>query len=116
MKVALVVEAGDVKQVHGNGRIGFGGNININPIWIWLIFNQDFCVLLGYGADAICPYMVYETCYRLRIMGLLDKALTDDDVFQGYKAGIERGIYKVMAKMGISTLHSYKVSIFDLKI
>lgn len=91
MKVALVVEAGDVKQVH------------------------DFCVLLGYGADAICPYMVYETCYRLRTMGLLDKSLTDDDVFQGYKAGIERGIYKVMAKMGISTLHSYKgAQIFEI--
>jgi glutamate synthase domain-containing protein 2 len=42
-------------------------------------------------------------------MGLLDKTLQDDAVFQGYKAGIERGIYKVMAKMGISTLHSYKV-------
>uniref|UniRef100_A0A914H2C3 Glutamate synthase n=1 Tax=Globodera rostochiensis TaxID=31243 RepID=A0A914H2C3_GLORO len=42
MRVALIVESGEVKQVH------------------------DFCVLLGYGADAICPYMVYETCYRLR--------------------------------------------------
>uniref|UniRef100_A0A1I8BEV8 Glutamine amidotransferase type-2 domain-containing protein n=1 Tax=Meloidogyne hapla TaxID=6305 RepID=A0A1I8BEV8_MELHA len=91
MKVALIIESGEVKQVH------------------------DFCVLLGYGADAICPYMVYETCYRLRTMGLLDKNLTDDDVVQGYKAGIERGIYKVMAKMGISTLHSYKgAQIFEI--
>jgi glutamate synthase (NADPH/NADH) len=40
MKVALFVESGEVKQVH------------------------DFCVLLGYGADAICPYMVFESCYR----------------------------------------------------
>uniref|UniRef100_A0A915NBS4 RING-type domain-containing protein n=1 Tax=Meloidogyne javanica TaxID=6303 RepID=A0A915NBS4_MELJA len=91
MKVALIIESGEVKQVH------------------------DFCVLLGYGADAICPYMVYETCYRLRTMGLLDKNLSDDDVVQGYKAEIERGIYKVMAKMGISTLHSYKgVQIFEI--
>jgi len=79
-------------------------------------FYLDFCVLLGYGADAICPYMVYETCYRLRTMGLLDKNLTDDDVVQGYKAGIERGIYKVMAKMGISTLHSYKVVRFPFSV
>lgn len=41
---------------------------------------HDFCVLLGYGADAICPYMVYETCYRLRNMGLIEHNLTDDKV------------------------------------
>uniref|UniRef100_A0A1I7SQC1 glutamate synthase (NADH) n=1 Tax=Bursaphelenchus xylophilus TaxID=6326 RepID=A0A1I7SQC1_BURXY len=91
MNVALFVESGEVKQVH------------------------DFCVLLGYGADAICPYMVFETCHRLRNMGLIDKSLTDDEVFHGYKAGIERGIFKVMAKMGISTLHSYKgAQIFEI--
>lgn len=56
MKVALIVESGEVKQVH------------------------DICVLLGYGADAICPYMVFETCHRLRNMGLIDKELTDDAV------------------------------------
>lgn len=56
MKVALVVESGEVKQVH------------------------DFCVLLGYGADAICPYLVFETCHRLRLMGLIDKDLNDDVV------------------------------------
>ena len=100
MKVALIVESGEVKQVHGK---------MVMNILEQILYIPDFCVLLGYGADAICPYMVYETCYRLRIMGLLDKTLTDDDVVQGYKAGIERGIYKVMAKMGISTLHSYKV-------
>ncbi|VDM96299.1 unnamed protein product [Thelazia callipaeda] len=84
MKVALIVESGQVKVVH------------------------DFCVLLGYGADAICPYLVYESCHRLRNMGLFDADINDEQVFQGYKAGIERGIFKVMAKMGISTLHSYK--------
>uniref|UniRef100_A0AC34QHY5 Glutamate synthase n=1 Tax=Panagrolaimus sp. JU765 TaxID=591449 RepID=A0AC34QHY5_9BILA len=91
MKVALVVESGEVKQVH------------------------DFCVLLGYGADAVCPYIVYETCFRLRSMGLIEKELTDDIIYNGYKAGIERGIFKVMAKMGISTLHSYKgAQIFEI--
>ncbi|MFH4973848.1 hypothetical protein AB6A40_000557 [Gnathostoma spinigerum] len=83
-KVALIVESGEVKVVH------------------------DFCVLLGFGADAVCPYLVFETCHRLRTMGLFDKEINDEQVYQGYKAGIERGIFKVMAKMGISTLHSYK--------
>ncbi|EYB90152.1 hypothetical protein Y032_0223g2677 [Ancylostoma ceylanicum] len=91
MKVAIIVESGEAKVVH------------------------DFCVLLGFGADAICPYMVFETMYRLRHLGLLDKELNDDMVFQGYRQGVERGIFKVMAKMGISTLHSYKhAQIFEI--
>ncbi|VDM52133.1 unnamed protein product [Angiostrongylus costaricensis] len=91
MKVAIIVESGEAKVVH------------------------DFCVLLGFGADAICPYMVFETMYRLRNLGLLDKELNDDMVFQGYRQGVERGIFKVMAKMGISTLHSYKhAQIFEI--
>ncbi|TMS36388.1 hypothetical protein L596_003563 [Steinernema carpocapsae] len=91
MKVALIVESGEVKFVH------------------------DFCVLLGFGADAICPYLVFESCYRLRNMGLIESELTEELIFQGYRAGIERGIFKVMAKMGISTLHSYKgAQIFEV--
>ncbi|CAJ0583810.1 unnamed protein product, partial [Mesorhabditis spiculigera] len=91
MKVALIVESGDARVVH------------------------DFCVLLGFGADAICPYMVFETCFRLRNMGLIDKELNDDMVFDGFRQAVERGIFKVMAKMGISTLHSYKhAQIFEI--
>lgn len=41
---------------------------------------HDFCALLGYGGDAICPYMVFETCYRLRNMGLIDNSFNDDQV------------------------------------
>lgn len=83
-KAALIVESGEVKLVH------------------------DFCVLLGFGADAVCPYMVFETCHRLRTMGLFDNEISDEQVYESYRDGIERGIFKVMAKMGISTLHSYK--------
>ncbi|CAI5454315.1 unnamed protein product [Caenorhabditis angaria] len=91
MKVAIIVETGEARVVH------------------------DFCVLLGFGADAICPYMVYETMFRLRNLGLLDKDLNDDQVYTGYRQGVERGIFKVMAKMGISTLHSYKhAQIFEI--
>ncbi|CAD6188849.1 unnamed protein product [Caenorhabditis auriculariae] len=91
MKVAIIVETGEARVVH------------------------DFCVLLGFGADAICPYMVFETMFRLRNLGLLDKELNDDQVYQGYRQGVERGIFKVMAKMGISTLHSYKhAQIFEI--
>ncbi|KAH7644617.1 glutamate synthase 1-like protein [Dermatophagoides farinae] len=82
MKVALFVESGEAREVH------------------------HMCVLLGYGADAICPYLVFETVAALREEGVIQ--LTDLEAFNNYFLSMERGIAKVMAKMGISTLHSYK--------
>ena len=70
---------------------------------------HDFCLLLGYGADAICPYLVFETLSALRHQGKLNPPLSDQEIFYNYVAAVARGISKVMAKMGISTLHSYKV-------
>jgi glutamate synthase (NADPH/NADH) len=65
--------------------------------------------LLGYGVDAICPYLVFEAIRRVREDGLLDPPLSDHNIFLNYRDACARGICKVMAKMGISTLHSYKV-------
>ena len=70
---------------------------------------HDLCILLGFGVDAICPYLVLETIGNLRRQGLLNPPLSDDEIFENYVAACARGIGKVMAKMGISTLHSYKV-------
>ncbi len=68
------------------------------------------CVLLGFGADAVCPYLVFETLHRLRQRNLLlDQKMNDDQIYEAYRDACYRGICKVMAKMGISTLHSYKV-------
>jgi glutamate synthase (NADPH/NADH) len=66
------------------------------------------CVLLGFGCDAICPYMVFEIAHMLRTEQLIDPLVTDRVVYENYSAAVERGIAKVMAKMGISTLQSYK--------
>ena len=76
------------------------------------------CTLLGYGADAICPYIVFETMAKLKAQNLLEADLTDAEIFGNYVAAAARGISKVMAKMGISTLHSYKVmcTLFVMKI
>uniref|UniRef100_A0ABM0GL38 glutamate synthase (NADH) n=1 Tax=Saccoglossus kowalevskii TaxID=10224 RepID=A0ABM0GL38_SACKO len=84
MKVGVIIESGETREV------------------------QHHCVLLGYGADGICPYLVFETISSLRQHGLLDSSLTDDIISDNYIAATERGISKVMAKMGISTLQSYK--------
>lgn len=40
------------------------------------------CVLLGYGADAICPYLVFELAASLRSEGVIDAELTDDVLFK----------------------------------
>nr|XP_040226813.2 uncharacterized protein LOC120951886 isoform X1 [Anopheles coluzzii]XP_049463379.1 uncharacterized protein LOC120951886 isoform X1 [Anopheles coluzzii] len=84
MKVGLIVETAEAREVH------------------------HICVLLGYGADAICPYLVFEMAGALRDECVLDPALTDDAIYRAYATAVETGILKVMAKMGISTLQSYK--------
>ena len=48
------------------------------------------CVLLGYGADAICPYMVFETMASLRSEGVIDSSLTDETVFMVRKTLISK--------------------------
>ncbi|KAL5281967.1 hypothetical protein ACFFRR_005325 [Megaselia abdita] len=84
MKVGLIVETGEAREVH------------------------HICVLLGYGADAICPYLAFELAQSLRDDGVLDLTSTNKDIYSAYAQAIETGISKVMAKMGISTLQSYK--------
>uniref|UniRef100_A0A8D8SW26 Glutamate synthase [NADH] n=1 Tax=Cacopsylla melanoneura TaxID=428564 RepID=A0A8D8SW26_9HEMI len=84
MKVGLILETGEAREVH------------------------HMCVLLGYGADAICPYLVFEMAKSLRAEGVLDSSFTDKILYENYCDAMDRGISKVMAKMGISTLQSYK--------
>lgn len=82
--VALVVETGEAREVH------------------------HMCVLVGYGADAICPYLAIECILKLDREGLIRKKLTKEQLIGNYKHSCDGGILKVMSKMGISTLQSYK--------
>ena len=54
------------------------------------------CVLLGFGVDAICPYMVFEIAHMLRTQRIIDQDITDTIVYENYSAAVERGIYKVI--------------------
>lgn len=83
-KVAIVVETGEAREVH------------------------HMCVLVGYGADAINPYLAIETLLKMNREGLLKQQLDDKTIVENYKHSIDGGILKVMSKMGISTLASYK--------
>ena len=85
-KIGMVIETGEAREVHHH------------------------CLLFGYGADAVNPYLAYESLFQsLKDGSLKDKNLPDESsIISAYKTGTKKGILKVMAKMGISTLHSYK--------
>ena len=69
---------------------------------------HHFAVLLGFGATAIYPYLAYETLAKLVDSQAIDKKYRD--VMLNYRNGINKGLYKIMSKMGISTIASYRCS------
>jgi len=85
-RIGLVLETGEAREVHHH------------------------CLLVGYGADAINPYLAFEALWQARRDGLLEEGdfPDDDKIVTTYRVGVAKGILKVMAKMGISTLQSYK--------
>lgn len=58
MKVGLILETAEAREVH------------------------HICVLLGYGADAICPYLVFEMAKNLRADGVFDYTYTDEVIYK----------------------------------
>jgi len=68
---------------------------------------QHFACLLGYGATAVHPYLAYECLNDLITVGQV-KDKTADELCAAYRKGINKGLYKIMSKMGISTVASYR--------
>ena len=86
--VGLVVETGEAHEVH------------------------QFATLAGYGAEAINPYLAFETIEAM--LPDLDEELTAEEAVKRYIKATDKGILKVMSKMGISTYQSYcGAQIFD---
>ncbi len=114
-RIGILVETGEAREVHHH------------------------CLLIGYGADAINPYLAFEALWQARRDGLLntgDPAVSGEESGEGhvhpvvdtsadgelydpvaaedhelvakYRKGVAKGMLKVMAKIGISTLQSYK--------
>ncbi|AJR09894.1 glutamate synthase large subunit [Photobacterium gaetbulicola] len=67
---------------------------------------HQFAVLLGFGATAVYPYLAYETLGQLVDSGAIAKPYRD--VMLNFRNGINKGLYKIMSKMGISTIASYR--------
>jgi glutamate synthase (NADPH/NADH) large chain len=69
---------------------------------------HHFAVLIGFGATAIYPYLAYESLAKLVDSQVIEKKYRD--VMLNYRNGINKGLYKIMSKMGISTVASYRCS------
>ncbi|PXY94700.1 glutamate synthase large subunit [Frischella perrara] len=67
---------------------------------------HQFAVLIGFGATAVYPYLVYETLAQMIDHGTINKNYRS--VMLNYRNGINKGLYKIMSKMGISTIASYR--------
>ncbi|MEM8549470.1 MAG: glutamate synthase central domain-containing protein, partial [Verrucomicrobiota bacterium] len=81
-KVSIVLESGEPREVH------------------------HFAVLLGFGVDAVCPYMAFETLYDMIQQDML--AVEFEKGVKAYLKGAIKGVVKTMGKMGISTVASYR--------
>ena len=69
---------------------------------------HHFACLIGYGATAVYPYLAYQTIVELH--GLGEVAAPVADALRDYRKGINKGLLKVLSKMGISTIASYRGS------
>ncbi|MFB0555585.1 MAG: glutamate synthase large subunit [Phycisphaerae bacterium] len=68
---------------------------------------MHFCLLCGYGANAVNPYLALETLNELQRQGELPADMEASQIADNYIAAVKKGILKTMSKMGISTLRSY---------
>ncbi|QDV27224.1 glutamate synthase large subunit [Aureliella helgolandensis] len=85
-QIGIILETGEAREVH------------------------HFCLLVGYGADGINPYLAFEALWQANADGLIEskEGMDDSKIVAVYRKSVAKGILKVMAKMGISTLQSYK--------
>jgi glutamate synthase (NADPH) large chain len=70
---------------------------------------HHFACLIGYGATAVYPYLAYQTLFDMMRKGVLKmEADSRQELGRSYRKGIRKGLFKVMSKMGISTVASYR--------
>ena len=83
-KVGLVVETGEAREVH------------------------HFALLIGFGANAINPYLALDSLSRLKQDGYISSELSTQEAEDFYLKSVKKGVVKVMSKMGISTVQAYR--------
>jgi glutamate synthase (NADPH/NADH) large chain len=71
--------------------------------------SHHFACLIGYGATAVYPYLAYQTLFDLMRQGALKmEAAMRQELGRSYRRAIRKGLFKIMSKMGISTIASYR--------
>lgn len=83
-KVSLIVETGEARDVH------------------------QLAMLIGYGADAINPYLAFASIGDMLEKEKMSAGISYENAIRNYKNGVTNGIVKIMSKMGISTIQSYR--------
>ncbi|MBV8610144.1 MAG: glutamate synthase subunit alpha, partial [Singulisphaera sp.] len=83
-RAGLIIECGDAREVH------------------------HFALLLGYGAGSINPYVAFETLDDMIRQGIIRPEYDHAEAVYRYRKAIKKGVVKVMSKMGISTIKSYR--------
>ena len=83
-RAGLIVECGDAREVH------------------------HFALLLGYGAGTINPYVAFESLDDMIRHGMIRPDIDHAEAVYRYRKAIKKGVVKVMSKMGISTIQSYR--------
>ncbi|HUF54489.1 MAG TPA: glutamate synthase large subunit [Dehalococcoidia bacterium] len=83
-QVGLILETGDAREAH------------------------HFALLIGYGAGAINPYLALDTLRGMRDEGLMDASISYEEAVAHYLKACKKGVVKIMSKMGISTIQSYR--------
>jgi len=68
---------------------------------------HHFATLVGYGADLICPYLTFAYLAERASKGMIE-GFPPDEALENYRYAIEDGVLKIMSKMGISTVDSYR--------
>jgi glutamate synthase (NADPH) large chain len=66
---------------------------------------HHFACLIGYGATAVYPYLVYQSLHDIGKRGNADR---QQQLGRSYRRGIRKGLFKIMSKMGISSISSYR--------
>ena len=69
---------------------------------------HHFAVLIGFGASLIYPYLAYELLHDLVRTGEIHAEADLSKLGENYRKGIDKGLYKIMSKMGICTINSYR--------
>ena len=83
LQIGLVVETGEAREIH------------------------HLATLIGFGASAVNPYLMFESLYALHRDGRLPEEMTPEEAEQRVIKAIGKGLLKILSKMGISTMRSY---------